>query len=775
MIEFGYQPDWTWLAGGGLAGAALILWSYHAAINKPRGLAKFLLPILRLLTIAAIVLCLLEPQWVTRIEHQQPARVAVLLDSSRSMGIQDVARNRLEAAKTWLRTGFLGAKPANVSATYYAFARNLTLLDTNTPPQDDAFMTTTATGQPTALADALENLWLSGDTAKLIGVILCSDGIENTGGDPVAIARLYRRKGVPIHTVTFGTTNEMQDIILEDVQVKRAVPNQSPTMVVVKLRGVGMTDRLVPLELRHKNYLLLRTAVRLTGASQRVELNFTPFNRGFQVYEAAIPVQAGEWLTHNNRRSFGLEVVDSTIRVIYMEGSPLQARQAEWKYLKDALQSDPNIKVKVLYRPPPTSAQGVQTVDMDYQTGEPVYHVQHPTEGYPRTLANLLQYDVVINSDINKEAFTKTQLEDTAKLVEEFGGGFVMVGGRTSFGSGGYHLTVMDRFIPVAMENDRDLKYQAFKMVVPTEALTHPLVAIGGALPETRAIWNEKFPSLYGYNRVGRAKPGAVVLGVDLTERSAYGPRIILAAQQVGRGRTMAFTSDTTRSWGRDFETLWGEKINPSGALTEANCDSRYYRRFWINAIRWLAAGKLGASNAPVTMELSQTVCRPGDKVEATVRVLDQTMKETGDAQVDLVLEGTATNQFFLAAYDPAARLYRAQLTPAVAGDFSVIATAKIRQTKRGEDKQLLSCEQSDLEMEKVQANPDLMARIAKAAKGFTVATSAGEDLKGLFANNPPVTVEIRKEPLWDKAKWLVIIAGLLTLEWVVRRLRGLA
>jgi hypothetical protein len=37
------------------------------------------------------------------------------------------------------------------------------------------------------------------------------------------------------------------------------------------------------------------------------------------------------------------------------------------------------------------------------------------------------------------------------------------------------------------------------------------------------------------------------------------------------------------------------------------------------------------------------------------------------------------------------------------------------------------------------------------------------------------VTVEIRKEPLWDKAKWLVIIAGLLTLEWVVRRLRGLA
>ena len=81
-------------------------------------------------------------------------------------------------------------------------------------------------------------------------------------------------------------------------------------------------------------------------------MDFTPQMKGFQVYEVNVPGQPGEWLATNNRRAFGLEVVDPTMRVIYMEGTPQQPESTmpEWKYLKDALESDPNIKVKVLYR-----------------------------------------------------------------------------------------------------------------------------------------------------------------------------------------------------------------------------------------------------------------------------------------------------------------------------------------------------------------------------------------------------------------------------------------
>ena len=125
-----------------------------------------------------------------------------------------------------------------------------------------------------------------------------------------------------------------------------------------------------------------------------------------------------------------------------------------------------------------------------------------------------------------------------------------MIGGNSAFGRGGYHKTVLDRIIPLAMEGAYDNEATPTQLRIAPNAWTHPLVNIGNTTDDTRRIWTERFPTLYGYNRVERAKPGATVLG------TGDDGVILLAVQEVGRGRTMAFTSDTTRSWGRDFETL---------------------------------------------------------------------------------------------------------------------------------------------------------------------------------------------------------------------------
>ncbi len=778
MIEFGYHPDWRWLAAAGLAVGAVVFWSYHRAINRPKGLPKIVLLALRLLAILAVAGCLLDPHRVERIEHQQPMRIAVLLDTSRSMAIQDMGDTRLTAAKSWLQDEFLPAAPANATVSIFGFDQSVTWLNSNAPPRQESFVNVLPAGNSTGIADALENILAAAGSKPLQSVVLCSDGIETAHRDPVSVARLYRRKGVPISTVTLGTTNEMRDLILENVQVKRAVPNESPTRVRVTFRSVGMGNIRVPLELRHQNQVLAQTAVTLTEGRQQVELEFTPRLKGYQIFEAVMPVFKGEWRSDNNRQAFGLEVVDPTIRVIYMEGSPTQARQPEWKYLKDALQSDPNIKVKTLYRPQTLGFQSVNTADSDFQTGEKIYHVQHPTEGFPRTLAELLKYDVVINSDIYKEAFTQEQLNDTAKLVEEFGGGFVMIGGNTAFGAGGYHQTVLDRFIPVAMESSEDTAYTPFQMAIPPTALSHPLMAIGETPEETKAIWTTKFPRLFGYNRVGRAKPGAAVLGVDPTQNTAWGPRIILAAQEIGRGRTMAFTSDTTRLWGQHFETIWGERIDPNRPLTELNCDSRYYRRFWINAMRWLAAGKIPASNAPVALGLAQTVTHSGEPVLAAVRVFTQRGVETSEAQVQVQL--TASSRLIppvAATYDPATRLYHARLLPPAPGDFAAIATAVVGGARVGSDQQLLVCRDTDVELEKVQARPDVMAQIARTTGGtrWDPRAHSADGLTSMFGKPPPVTVEVRAHSLWDKWWWLLTVTGLLSLEWILRRLRGMA
>ncbi len=771
MVQFTYHPP-VWLLAATAALLVLMLWlSYRAARGKPKTALRVALIGLRMVTIGAVILCLLDPEWVEVIKHQQKSRVAVLLDTSRSMTIRDVPGNRFEAAKDWITHQMVPVVPPGVALSTFGFDQSLAPL----PALDSA----SPTGAVTALSDTLERvLHLPGDD-PLLGVLVISDGIDNVDRAPERVARLYRRQGIPIHTVTVGTTNDVRDIILENVRVKRGVPNESPTRVAVMIRSPGYSDRTVSVQIRSQKEVVATREVKLNGGSQQVDLDLTPRQKGFQIYEAEIAPVEGEWLTSNNRRKFGLEVVDPTIHVLYMEGTPQQPTSPipEWKYLQDALQSDPNIKVKTLYRQFGANGQHLNTIDIDPDSGEKIYPVEHPTKGFPRTLSGLLEYDVVIHSDIKKESFTGGQLENIAHLVEQNGGGFVMIGGNSAFGKGGYHRTILDRIIPVAMEQDNDSQNTPFRLQIARGAWTHPVLNIGSTLEETQLIWTKKFPALYGFNRVDRAKPGATVLAENPMYRSPYGTGLLLAVQEIGKGRSMAFTSDTTRTWGRDFETLWGEPRH-AGPVTEENCDSRYYRQFWVNAIRWLASGKMGRTNSPVTLELAQSQVLPNETIQAKVTVRDSELNEVSNAEVSLILSSAGTtNSPIRAQYDAPNRCYVADVRTPAAGTYIVTAVAHRSGARLGDDPQLLVSESADMEMADVRARPEFMAKLAKDSNGETFALTGGANVSPAyaFAKAPAPTVEYRRTAAWDKSVWLGTILGLLATEWALRRVKGLA
>src|SRR4051812_28454753 len=107
MIQFTYMPRPAWLIAGTVALLLLFWWSYRRAKGRPSTSLKVALMALRLLAIAAIVLCLMDPQWVEMIKHDQKSRVAVLLDNSRSMSIGDLPGGRLMAAKQWINKQML--------------------------------------------------------------------------------------------------------------------------------------------------------------------------------------------------------------------------------------------------------------------------------------------------------------------------------------------------------------------------------------------------------------------------------------------------------------------------------------------------------------------------------------------------------------------------------------------------------------------------------------------------------------------------------------------
>lgn len=771
MTQFTHLPETRWLLAGGAVALVFLAVSYATAKGRAGGVPRTVGTLLRALVLAALTVCLLDPQWVEKNTRHHKARLAVLLDTSQSMGTRDVGEGRLHAGREWVRKNVSAKKPSDVEVEFFGFSDRV-VRDTN--------FAAAPVGKASALAAALESMLATPGDAPLTGVLLVSDGIETTTSSPEAAARRLQRRGIPVHTLVTGTTNEMRDVVLENVQVRRAVTHDAPTRIGLQLRSPGFAGRSVMVQVRRDTEVLAAKPLTLTGQPQRMELEFTPRQKGFQVYEVAVSAAEGEWLASNNRRMFGLEVIDTTLRVLYMEGTPQNnsSPKPEWKYLKDALQSDPGIKVTTLFRQFGGNGQYLNTIDLDQETGERIYPVEHPTKGFPKTLDALLEYDVVIHSDIKRESFSGGQLTNIARLVEEFGGGFVMIGGNSAFGRGGYHKTILDRIIPVAMEGAYDSDRVEFKVKVPRTAWGHPIVAFGPDKAETQKIWTEKFPVLHGLNRMERVKPGATVLATVDDGFPGEDPTVVLAVQEVGRGRSMAFTSDTTRSWGEDFETTWGEPVDKRWGLTEDNCDSRYYRQFWVNAVRWLAAGRAGRTNQAVVLELSAGYTVPGEPVEASVRVRDLARRDVPGAQVTIYAGNAASsNAVAVARWDAAARAYTASVRIPKDGAYILTAVAQSGNTRLGDDRQLLVGETIDREMADLRARPDLLALVASSASGLVhrVDASPAAGLADLWRTAPPPTVDYDRKPLWDKPWWLAAILGVLTLEWALRRWRGLA
>jgi hypothetical protein len=310
MIQFTYLPDIRWLISVGAGALTILVLSYYWAKGRSRRGLRIGLAVLRGVIVAAVVFCLLDPEWVEAIKRQPKSRLAFLLDTSRSMTAKDVPAGRLAAARSFLQKDVTPAGMPNVSIEYYTFNQTLTPVD--------RWDKVEATGEATGVADALDSLLTVPRDDPLLGVVLCSDGIENLRRDPEATARTYHRKGIPIHTVLVGTTNDMQDLIVDNVQVKRVVPNQAPAKIGVLLRSFGYQDLSVPVQILRGNQVVATQQVKLKNGTQRIDLDFVPRDKGFQVYEVNVPVQKNEWMAANNRKRFGLEVVDPNIRVIYM-------------------------------------------------------------------------------------------------------------------------------------------------------------------------------------------------------------------------------------------------------------------------------------------------------------------------------------------------------------------------------------------------------------------------------------------------------------------------
>lgn len=755
MTEWSRPYALGWYFAAALALVLLIIVARRTAISDRLRSWSLFLP--RLGVFALLLMILLNP--VRRREQRlpaKPAQVHFLVDGSRSMALEQPLSRAASVQQIIQDVDSRLQQPDRAQVQLFRFGRQLSSAAdvSQLQPRDDA----------TQLAAALEQLPSRFTREHPRAIVVFSDGAFDDAERLADVAAVYRDLKVPIHVMAIGNTDLRGDLAIDDLVLPPKVDAGAKVPVRGVVHGSGFAGTRVVLQVKSKDRPQLppiaTLPITLTGQPQPFDL-VVEANPDHGELELFLPPQPGEVTQQNNRIPFQLARAARKLRVIYMEGTGGN----EYRWVHDALTEDKDIECLSM------------VADAQYVQRPRLIRVDDRLRGFPATREELLQYDVVICSDISRGAFTREQLDWTVELVAERGGGFAMVGGITSFGAGGWDQTSWDKLIPIDMAGGtigQGWLYHQFSVTVPEAALTDPIWRILED-PEQNKKAIAAMPPFAGTNYMHRLKPAARVLANSATPIPNVGVMPIFAAQTYQRGRTFAFAPDTTADWGKYFESGWGE-----------NGDNRYFRRFWRNVVRWLAENS-SAGNKRLRVTADRVIYRAGQPIVLEAEAFDEKLQATTDyeltAQFTSADNKTKSGQPVALQPTGSAKQYRGELPLAIldlpddAAAIQHTQTINVTATSKGQ-------KIADVNVQ-VQVLPDLhelldprvqrepLQKLAEATEG-KVLTGAGE-LVDLLAQMKAKQGDalVSRQPLWDSPILWMMILGLLAIEWSLRRLSG--
>jgi hypothetical protein len=523
---------------------------------------------LRLCFLFLLLVLLFRPTLILTLETKVRRSLVVLVDTSRSMNIPDAGiskRPRIRVAGTIL-DDTLGVLQREFDIVPFTFgARPVDILEGHAPSWPNSQRTRqsaslhnwtqhlVATNSVTALGESLRDILDRKRGQPMAGILLLTDGANNTGFSPRDAAQLAKRDNLPLYIVGTGTTSPL-DISIESMFASDIafVDDALPVTVRVRTRGTGKEPLTLTLRL-DENVLAERTFTGSPDAEEVINLNFTPRKAGDFELRASIAPLPGEILADNNSASQRLRVIEAKIKVLLLEQSP----RWDYRYLQALLLRDRRVQLKcVLFEGDPGIARGE---DSPYLPAFP-------------TTEQLLQNDLVILGDVDPKLFTSAQLDTLYEFVSKYGGALIFVAGKR-FNPDAYANTPLAKLLPVELEpsvvrtitgDDGD---KPFQLELTPAGQANTMLRLAEQPAESLARWRS-LPPLYWVARVSQAKPAAEVLLVDADPSKAtrFGKMPVLALQQYGAGRVLYLGTDNTWRWRKNigesfFTTLWGQIV----------------------------------------------------------------------------------------------------------------------------------------------------------------------------------------------------------------------
>ncbi len=742
-------PWWAFLLI--LVAAALVAWLAYSARNLSAARRSALVG-LRFVTLLVLVVCVMRPVARSADVDARDAVVPVLVDTSRSMGLEDVGggratARRIDRARQLLIDRLLPSIGSRFHVEVLGFGESVAPA---TAPQ------LSASARRSDLESALTAIRDRYHGRAIAGIVLLSDGGDTSGG-----AEHAAESSPPIFALAVGSLDTVKDREVLSVTAAEAVLDDSRVDLAVSAvsHGFGAT----PIELRLLENGKVIDARRVTpagdGTPVREVFQVSPGRGAPAVYTVLTPAMAGEIASENNARSVLVQPPARARRVLLVEGAP----GFEHSFLKRAWSTDHGLEIDSVVK------KGRN------EQGNDTYYIQATrsrsdalTAGYPVTREALFAYDAVVLANVEGHQFTRAQLDATRAFVSQRGGGLLVLGAR-SFMRQGLGATALEEVLPLDLtdrggpalsrvEGPADVLPAANAKGTNRVALTaagegHPVMQLATSPAESRKRW-DAVPALASIATLGGPRPGASVLAV--TTGAGGTPRALVAVQRFGEGRAMVFSGEASWRW---------KMLLPA--------TDRIYETFWKQAIRWLA---LPAAE-PIVINVAPGAA-PGDTLPVRVTVRNAAFEALPNATVDVRVTSPDGKVSALRASPEADAAgdgrYVASFRPEQAGVFKMSAEARQASTVVGTASTSVLVGGADLEMADPRVNVQLLERVAAASGGRRVTDADLTALPDILrASLPAATLAVRQD-LWHNGWSFAMILTLLGAEWVLRRRWGL-
>ena len=709
--------DGLWL--GLLAPVCVYLaWQVYRSRKQGFRLARWLL-VLRCTAFLLLLALMMEPVLALTLRRERDPLVAVLVDDSESMRIEEDGRRRGDLAIDLLRSGVFEALESRARVAWFRFSEWIAPLP---PAGVDSLR---FDGRATDLAAALDLLREETAGEGLVAAVLISDGAHNLGARP---ERAALELGVPVFSVGVGNPDAPKDAAIVSAVCDPMVYVGRPLSISVGLKSTGCEGANSLLVVEEEGRRVAEAPVTLTDGEQEVRFSVAPDRSGRRVYRIHLAALPAERSTANNTAVVSAEVIDNRLPVRIVAGSP----SADLAYLRRVLDANENLQVELL--------------------------VARKTGGWPlRMRAELTDPDtsgLLVLFDLPGEIISGQTGRRLAEYVKS-GGAMLVVGGRAGF-NGAYARSPIARVLPVVCAQDADTYREAsFRLELPRSETLHPILRVSDDPLADRQAWSD-LPPLLACNVNHGLQGDAETLIYHPIER-AGGERMPLVA--VGRAGTGKVMSVAVRTFWRLGLMMWGVGKNDEVS-----------RAFWANSVQWLVKRE---DLDRVQVEVDKPVYRSGAPVTFHARVFNELLQPQAGARVAVsVIDEGRVRQVIL--NDEGQGRYRGQLKAGAQGEYMYDVRATSGSVALGSAAGRFTVGRYSLEFEDMRMNRGVLESVATQSGGIYAPPEGLGAVLNEIDLAPQAVAELHRARLWGKPWPLFVLIVLLGVEWTARRRWGM-